>query len=189
LFVKDRENLLLTIGYRHTDANAGRYPFITADTDLLFTAYDTLLQRRFSHSIPLGGFGIILKCRELNGDRVAVTGWRYRDDIDEIQGFVVVVPMATGQLTSTKTPARRPQLAVTIYPNPTADRIHLDLPDPPTAGDPLRLTVIDMHGRVLERRVATESRPEIDLSAYPAGYYLVAGRNARGSFSQLVERH
>ena len=72
-----------------------------------------------------------------------------------------------------------PQLdvAVDIYPNPTAAQVQLRLGAPFTG----QCTVTDIAGRAADRRQLTASSQEtLDFSGLPAGTYVLTLRDARG---------
>ncbi|HVK40068.1 MAG TPA: peptide-N-glycosidase F-related protein [Candidatus Kapabacteria bacterium] len=98
-----------------------------------------------------------------NGEYLASFGDR------EVTSFVVT------SSTGVATPSRRSALeALTIFPNPSSGRFTIDLAGAARAGV-LSLTVTSLTGaRILETTIdASESTHAIDLSAQPAGTYLV----------------
>lgn len=78
--------------------------------------------------------------------------------------------------------------AVNIYPNPTTERIQIELPnDEATAAE-----LYNSNGQLLFRQAELTANQEVDLSAYPAGTYLLrlqdkAGR--QGTFRVLKVKY
>lgn len=67
--------------------------------------------------------------------------------------------------------------AFTISPNPATEIITINV-EPYALGG--RLQLMDLQGRILEERTATESRIVMDINAYPAGTYLLKMLTAGG---------
>ncbi len=66
-----------------------------------------------------------------------------------------------------------------VYPNPAADRLHL----PGYRG---AVAVYDHRGQPVQRLLApgTEAGAILDTSAWPAGLYVVTGRNLLGEWQR-----
>ncbi|MEM6398446.1 MAG: T9SS type A sorting domain-containing protein [Bacteroidota bacterium] len=71
-------------------------------------------------------------------------------------------------LTSTLVPESAQTEEVSLFPNPTSNFITIDAQKPIN-----HIELTDMNGRILRRWPAGEIPPQIDLSAYPAGTYIV----------------
>ena len=76
------------------------------------------------------------------------------------------------------------QQPLQLFPNPTADAVTI------VAGDGLgRITLMDMQGRILRTVNTTSDRHTLDMSAHPAGLYVVAVMNPRGKrMARLVKQ-
>ena len=92
----------------------------------------------------------------------------------------------SSETTTSTWSARRSELKLAAFPNPTDGAVTLTgdwLPDD-------RLEVRDVFGRVLLQRTAGVARETVDLSSYPAGTYILtltrAGRPLAGA--RLVRR-
>jgi|GEM_PF-213297 len=57
--------------------------------------------------------------------------------------------------------------AVSVYPNPTSGLVYVELPEGSQA------LLLDLSGRILDRRTATEGSISFDLSAYARGIYMI----------------
>ena len=60
-----------------------------------------------------------------------------------------------------------------IYPNPTTGVVYVEFGEEWVNDVKNPLTVYDIHGKLLQSMPVTEVRSRIDLSAYPAGFYLI----------------
>jgi hypothetical protein len=71
--------------------------------------------------------------------------------------------------------------AVSVYPNPTSGVVYVELPSGSEA------VLLDLSGRILDRRVSTEGSVSFDLSAYARGVYMIRSNvNGQISSSRLV---
>jgi hypothetical protein len=63
-------------------------------------------------------------------------------------------------------------IPVRVYPNPTQGIVYVDLPN--TGKDfPNRVRLFDSHGKLIFEKEGSGNKMEIDISSYPAGYYIV----------------
>ena len=76
-------------------------------------------------------------------------------------------------------------LELKLFPNPTADILHIRSEiDSPSA-----IKVIDASGRVVLSRGTESGEADIDLSPYPAGYYIVTLTNIQGYLTGKVFKY
>jgi hypothetical protein len=61
---------------------------------------------------------------------------------------------------------------VRVYPNPTRDVLHIDVPEQDLPG--LTLSLFDMQGRLLEKRTSCAASPVLYLTDYQEGMYLLS---------------
>jgi PKD repeat protein len=76
--------------------------------------------------------------------------------------------------------------ALTVYPNPTSGSFVIELGNSHLNGT--TVTISDMTGRVIFSQVSTYEKMTVDLSAEPAGIYVVQVYSANGIITQKVTR-
>ncbi|WP_299823111.1 T9SS type A sorting domain-containing protein [uncultured Pontibacter sp.] len=90
--------------------------------------------------------------------------------------------------TVTSIPEAELQFPVTIYPNPTAATVHIEMQLPNRAALELRLT--DVSGRVLHdtthEQPPLEFSKTLDLSKYPRGLYLLQVKTRQGVLQRKI---
>jgi len=74
---------------------------------------------------------------------------------------------------------------IRLYPNPTSSIVYINLEGVEEAGE-LILSVYDVLGRMLERRLISETIEAIDLSREASGIYLIRVEGEGGQFLQRV---
>ena len=80
--------------------------------------------------------------------------------------------------------ARKVETRFEVFPNPTQDFVQVTLPE-----EAQRVELISMHGQSLEAyTVNGQASLRLDLSAWPAGIYLIRMETAGGPVSQLIHR-
>jgi len=118
-------------------------------------------------------------------DLVGVGAGTYTLVVTDAEGCTTVAgPFVVDDLVGTGAPDWADLVAV--YPNPTAGRVSVSLPDG-TLGSELRFAVFDATGRlVLERRAAPQKVTELDWSALADGLYTLLVRTERGQAAYKV---
>ncbi len=76
---------------------------------------------------------------------------------------------------------------ITVYPNPTNDKITIKLPEDGSFFNP-SITLYDLQGRLLkeERQTLENGQMIISLANLPTGVYLVRLSESNSSWSQLI---
>jgi len=118
-------------------------------------------------------------------DLVGVGAGTYTLVVTDDKGCTTVAgPFVVDNLVGTDAPDWADLVAV--YPNPTAGRVSVSLPDGALGSD-LRFAVFDATGRlVLEQRAAPQKVTELDWSALADGLYTLLVRTERGQAAYKV---
>ncbi|KAA9340940.1 T9SS type A sorting domain-containing protein [Adhaeribacter soli] len=80
------------------------------------------------------------------------------------------------------TPKELPQLNARLYPNPVSGTLHIQLEEQLTA----TVKVADLTGRVVRTEVLPAGSSRIDVSALPAGIYLLNVQNGKGTYTSRI---
>ncbi|NVO84148.1 S8 family peptidase [Hymenobacter terrestris] len=96
------------------------------------------------------------------------------NSLAELQAAADAATASYQQIPTTSSP--RMLAGVRLYPNPTSGTVRLELP----AGDPATVRVLSVLGQQLAVYSFREGTAALDLSAYPAGVYLLRIETAAG---------
>lgn len=75
------------------------------------------------------------------------------------------------------------RLLVSIYPNPTTNKVTLELSD---VGEELTLDMYNLGGKLIEEQSITTSKSVLDLSDYDSGIYLLKLSSTKGVFNTKI---
>ena len=111
------------------------------------------------------GEGPFLQLKDLDSDNSLAENWTTCDDLTEITALM-----------------EKPILAP--YPNPTTGRIHVEM-----SAKPNSFVVTDLTGKVVLEMAVSDPQFDLDLSAVPAGLYLLKAQmtDGRSAFGKIVK--
>jgi hypothetical protein len=128
-------------------------------------AFDTL--RAFYYFTPNGS----------NGTHVVdVCAWDYYGQSDTVCGTITVIATTTMNIHD------KPELKISVYPNPTVDLIHLEYE---TSND-VYYKIFDINGQTIKSGV---NHKKISMEAFPPGtYFIELNTIFRSSTQQIIKR-
>lgn len=103
-----------------------------------------------------------------------------------VTNFLVIVKPCSPAKTITTEPVQKlVDPSFKLYPNPTADKVFIDLEN--MTDEVCQITLLDMQGKILQNTEVTnfENKLEMDVSSYPEGIYLIEFKN---SYTTVIEK-
>ena len=147
--------------------NSGAWLYTKADGVVLLQDYvENVL------GVDLGDF-YIMSAYDMSPNGRYVTGYGMRGDA--VLGYMIDLEAGTTSIESKTVD----QTKASVYPNPVADELHIDMP---FGSDEVAttLTLVDMQGRVVRRIDTARQSNTMDVSSLTEGIY-VLDVNARGT--------
>lgn len=126
----------------------------------------------------------VFTCNDLGPNQVVLTA---RDQSNNRATCTAVVTVTQGESSCASSPdnleaqvarATVDSPAITLYPNPVADEVTIDLPALPLTGS--QLAVVDIYGRTVVKRTQLSERVQLSLGHLPAGAYFLRLQLASG---------
>ncbi len=152
---------------------------VPINSDIFLRRYDLGLNLDWERIYGGDAFYYVHDIAQLNTNNIAISGFRYFDETDVFEGFLLIVNEEDGTVANETVFAGPPRLSVEVFPNPVTDRVNLRLPATYNA-TPSRLSVFDAAGRLMIDRTNDRARQSIDVSSWPKGTYSLRWVTDRG---------
>lgn len=163
---------IFTCGTLGHDPFEPGYPFLRRNSMISLVRHDLDLNEIFSVNFGGDASYDVFDTELLPNGNIAICGFRYYDETDLMEGFLLVVSGEDGTV-STEHSYPVSHKPLVIYPNPAQGIVQLKIPDLLPSSANTELWVYGASGMEVLRLSSWNTTDGVDVSSLPSGHYTI----------------